>query len=120
MSIDLHVDAVAWPPFVPVERERVRAGSPATSTVVIHRDERSELGLWRVTPGEFSTVRTGCIEYIHVVAGEGDLVGNDGVTEPLRPGATVLLEDGWAGHWLIRSTITKSYAIIPTTTSGNV
>jgi uncharacterized cupin superfamily protein len=112
MTTALHTSTIDWPSFVPIPDDRVRAGVPSTSTLVLHKDDRTELGLWQATPGDFTTSHSGYEEFIHVVDGEGDLVRDDGTIHPLRAGTILLLEDGWAGQWVIRQTLTKSYSIV--------
>jgi uncharacterized cupin superfamily protein len=112
MTTAVHASTIDWPAFEAVAAERVLAGSPTTSTLALREDERVELGFWQVTPGEFTTIRAGFDEFITVLEGEGDLIHDDGTVYPLRAGATLLLEDGWSGRWVIRQTLTKSYTIV--------
>lgn len=101
-----------WPAAQPVERARVVAGAPDTSTLVLHRDSRTEAGLWKASPGEFTTVRQGCTEFITIDAGRGRLVHDNGQAIELHPHTVVVLEDGWTGRWIVEETVVKSYAII--------
>ena len=112
MTTEIYLSAIDWPPFVAIAGERIRAGAPSTSTLVLRKDERMELGLWQVTPGEFTTSQLGYDEFIHVVDGEGELVSDDGTVHPLRTGTILVLEDGWSGKCVIRQTLTKTYTII--------
>lgn len=101
-----------WPATQPVDRHRVLSGAPETRTLVLHRDTRVELGLWKATRGEFTTVRQGCIEFITLESGRGQLIHDNGEVIELRPDTVVVLEDGWAGRWIVEETIVKTYAII--------
>lgn len=58
-----------WPPFVPVPEDRELHGSPHTSTVRIHESPTAQMGLWRVTPGAFSTDHTAYLEHMQILAG---------------------------------------------------
>lgn len=112
MSAVLHTSSLQWPQAIPIAGERILAGNPAASTHVMFSDGRIELGLWRVSPGEFTTVHDGYEEFIHIAEGEGELIHDDGTVIPLRPGTVLLLEDGWRGRWVIRRTLVKSYATV--------
>lgn len=111
MSMSRNLSAVQWPPFVGVPAERVIDGSPETSTAVLHSDAGAEFGFWQCTPGSFASSRDGYSEFVYIVSGAGEIVGDDGTVFPLVPGETVYLADGWRGRWVIRETVTKSYAI---------
>lgn len=112
MSAVLHASSLQWPQATPIAVERIITGNPAASTQVMFTDGRTELGLWRVSPGEFTTVHDGYEEFIHIVEGEGELIHDDGTVITLRPGGVLLLEDGWRGRWIIRRTLVKSYATV--------
>lgn len=111
MTTALHTSAIDWPAPRSIDAERVIAGSPQTSTFVLFSDGATEVGLWRVSPGQFATAHTGYVELIHVLEGEGELVHDDGEVFPLRPGVVLVLEDGWCGRWVVRQTIIKSYTV---------
>jgi uncharacterized protein len=107
-----HLDDVAWPEAQAIASERVLKGSPQANTVVLYKDERSELGLWQISPGEFTTVHQGYVESVTIASGRGRLVHDDGTVTELRPGSVAVLEEGWAGRWVVEETIVKSYAVI--------
>jgi uncharacterized cupin superfamily protein len=107
-----HLDDVAWPEAQPIAPERVLSGSPRANTVVLHKDEHSELGLWQISPGEFTTVHRGYVESVTIASGRGRLVHDDGTVTELGPGSVAVLEEGWAGRWVVEETIVKSYAVI--------
>jgi uncharacterized cupin superfamily protein len=105
-------DDVTWPEGQPIASERVLSGAPRASTVVLHKDERCEVGLWQVSPGEFTTVHQGYVESVTIASGRGRLVHDDGTVTELGPGSVAVLEEGWAGRWVVEETIVKSYAVI--------
>jgi uncharacterized cupin superfamily protein len=107
-----HVDDVAWPGAQPIASERVLSGSPQANTVVLYKDERSELGLWQISPGEFTTAHQGYVESVTIASGRGRLIHDDGTVTELGPGSVAVLEEGWAGRWVVEETIVKSYAVI--------
>ncbi|MGO4806451.1 cupin domain-containing protein [Arthrobacter sp. 2MCAF15] len=106
------IATVQWPKKVAISPERVISGSPSASTFVLYRDSRTEAGLWKVEPGEFTTRLTGYREFIHIVEGAGQLIHDDGETIDLRAGTVVALPEGWAGRWRITAPLVKSYSIV--------
>jgi uncharacterized cupin superfamily protein len=107
-----HFDDVVWPEAHPIASERVISGSPQANTLVLFKDERSELGLWQISPGVFTTIHDGYVESVTIASGRGRLVHDDGTVTELRPGSVAVLEQGWAGRWVVEETIVKSYAVI--------
>lgn len=102
----------AWPDSTPVDPQRVVAGRPETSTITVTSSPGVESGLWRATPGQFLTDHRGYEEFMHIIEGEGELVPDSGAPIALAPGATIFLEDGWIGRWVVRSRVTKAYTIV--------
>lgn len=100
-----------WPNATSIAKERVIDGSPSASTLVLSDTAGVQMGMWRVTPGAFSTDHAGYLEYIHITEGTGRLVSESGQTTALSPGVTTLMPDGWRGRWEIDTTLTKVYTI---------
>ncbi|MFU8850420.1 cupin domain-containing protein [Micromonospora sp. SL1-18] len=101
---------VPWPELQPDPRAVV--GDPQTRTITLVDSGNHEAGLWECTPGEFASDHRGYIEFIHVIDGDADLVGDDGSVVTLAPGTIVTIPDGWSGRWRVRRTVVKSFAII--------
>ncbi len=112
MTHAVDVNTVEWPEPVAIEGDRVLSGNPTGSTVSMHADSHSDVGMWRCTPGEFTTVRNGYSEFVHIIAGKGKLVHDDGTSYELRPGVSVHIEDGFSGRWVIDETLVKAYSVI--------
>lgn len=110
--VRIPLDELEWPAATPIDAARVLGGAPETSTVVVESGDKYSLGLWKVSPGEFSTDHTGYVEYINVLSGSGQLVDDEGTVTELSPGVTVLMRSGWKGRWVVRETLTKIYTII--------
>lgn len=108
------LDTVSWSAAEPIAVDRVHSGAPEASTAVLHEDDRSQVGFWRVTAGEFTTRHQGYVEFITVLEGRGALVHEDGTRIELGPGTVTVLPDGWAGRWEVNEALTKSYAVVPT------
>lgn len=108
----LEFDRVLWPASEPIAPSRVLRRAPEASTLRLHEEPGRELGLWRVTPGEFTTVHEGFTEFITIADGTGRLIHEDGTVIELRPRTVALLEDGWRGRWVVDTTIVKSYAVL--------
>lgn len=111
---EINIRAIDWPEAVDIAADRVIAGTPTASTLVIEDAASHQLGLWRVSSGEFVTDHAGYLEYIHIVSGSGQLIDQVGMVTELSPGTTVLMQPGWKGRWVVKETITKVYTIINT------
>ncbi|BCW05762.1 cupin domain-containing protein [Arthrobacter sp. NtRootA1] len=105
-------DDIQWPEQVPISPERVLSGAPSASTLVLYGDPGTEAGLWKVTPGEFTTKLTGYREFIHIVDGQGQPIDDQGHETNLRAGTIVALPEGWAGRWSVQTELVKSYSIV--------
>jgi uncharacterized cupin superfamily protein len=101
-----------WPTAVAIPAQRIVSGSPAASLIVLSASSGSEVGLWRVTEGEFTTAHDGYVEFITILSGDGDLVHDDGTVTVLGPGVVMWMADGWTGRWIVREPIVKSYTTI--------
>lgn len=110
----INIAAIDWPETVEISAERVIAGTPTASTLVVEDEASHQLGLWRVSPGQFLTEHTGYLEYVHIISGSGQLIDRAGIVTELFPGTTVLMQPGWKGRWVVKETITKVYTIINT------
>jgi uncharacterized protein len=102
---------VLWAPYEPIARDRIISGTPEASTLVTATFGASEVGLWRVTEGEFTTDHAGYVEFMHIVEGEGELIRDDGSVLALSPGVTITMGD-WRGRWVVRTPIVKAFAIL--------
>lgn len=112
MSVRVTVEEVDWPLPVAIEETRVLSGSPEASTLVLHDDGNTQLGMWRVTKGEFSTRHVGYVEAVTILRGRGRLISEAGEPTELAPGVVAVLESGWSGRWVVEETIIKSYAVL--------
>lgn len=111
----IQIETAPWPAAEPIAQARVVLGAPEASTLIMQKDSRSTVGLWRVTPGEFETAYHGYTEFITIRAGRGRLRHDDGGVIELQPDTVVVLPDGWSGRWVVEETIVKSFAVIRTT-----
>lgn len=114
MSLALRINHVHgdWPAAVPIAPERVLVGEPVASTLLLDDVDGYQLGLWQVTPGEFTTQHFGYLEYITVLSGAGRLIDDEGTITELAPGITVLMRPGWCGRWIVDETLTKAFTVI--------
>jgi uncharacterized cupin superfamily protein len=114
MSTATRIDytKVDWPEPVEIAAERVIVGAPVASTLVLEDSPTHQLGLWRISTGEFFTDHAGYTEYIHIVSGSGELIDEAGEATKLTPGTTVLMQPGWKGRWVVDDPITKVYTIV--------
>lgn len=108
----IDLDSTRWPAAEDIAPGRVLTGRPSASTLILEDVNGRQLGLWRVTPGEFVTDHTGYLEYIHIISGSGTLIADDGHVTGLEPGVTVLMQPGWKGRWVVDQTITKVFTVV--------
>ena len=88
------------------------SGDPQASEFEFVEDGRVSTGIWECTPGEYRSSKSGLSEFMHVVAGDATVVGDDGAVHELRPGVALYLPDGWSGTWTIRETVRKVYLTV--------
>jgi uncharacterized protein len=91
---------------------RVDGGEPMMSEHELWKANGLEIGLWACTPGSFATHRDGFDEVVHILEGSGHIIGADGVAFELRPGATVVLPNGYRGRWEIAAPLRKLYCLV--------
>ena len=108
----IDVASLKWEPFVSVPKDRVLAGQPETSTLLLVEAEDKQMRLWKVTPGAFATDHSGYIEYIQILDGAGRLVSETGTVTELRAGVNVVMPVGWRGRWEIDVPLTKVFTIV--------
>lgn len=105
---------IVWPAPVAIAQDRLIRGTPQASTVILEDESTHQLGLWQVSPGEFTTDHVGYTEYIHIISGSGALISDDREVTPLIPGVSVLMHSGWKGRWVVNDAIVKAYTTITT------
>lgn len=116
MTTSFGANPQEWSQESPIGAERVISGAPAESSIVAAQTPGGETGLWRCTPGTFTTQRTGCVEFVHIISGRGALVHEDGTVASIAAGVSLTLADGWRGHWVIEEPVVKAYATLYTAT----
>jgi len=84
-------------------------GSNRTLTLV--DDKGTQAGTWQCTPGAFRSDHSGYVEFMHIVDGNAQLIGDDGTTVDLEAGMVLVIPDGWSGTWDVSRTLTKSFTI---------
>lgn len=85
----------------------VVAGTPTAGVTELARVGGVELGIWEMTAGTARDVEAD--EVFVVLAGDGELHGEDGATIELRPGVVVRLAAGERTEWVVRETVRKLY-----------
>ena len=75
-------------------------------------------GVWECDPGRFRATFDDHGEFVHVVSGEVECVGDDGDRFVLGPGDTMTFPQGWTGEWHVRTMLRKVYAAFPTGASA--
>ena len=107
-------DPMGIPLIVIGPKPNTLEGSPVESIHEVYSEDGLQVGVWEITPGSFTTVKDGISELMHFISGSGTIVGNDGATTVIAPGAVLITPDGWAGTWHVTETARKVYAIVPT------
>lgn len=67
-------------------------------------------GVWEIDQGKFFANFGGYGEFLHVVSGEMECIGDDGSRFILRAGDSATFPRGWTGWWDVRSTFRKIYS----------
>jgi hypothetical protein len=93
-------------------RQGATQGEPHESLQEIANDGRVQVGVWECTAGGFPSARDGISEVMHFVAGDGTLYDEDGTAREIKPGAVIVVQDGWRGRWEIRETVRKTYTVV--------
>ena len=88
------------------------AGEACTAERVLYEDDRTEIGIWEVTPGSFDAVHGPYVEHMQFIAGDAIVTGEDGTVHEVRAGRTLTVPAGWRGHWDVRRTVRKTYVLL--------
>lgn len=88
------------------------SGTPVESILTLHDDGRVHAGIWECTPGAFPSARDGISEVMTFLAGDATIYDADGTAHEIRPGATMVVADGWSGRWEIRETVRKTFTSV--------
>lgn len=72
-------------------------------------DGRTAAGVWECTPGTFTAVRDGYHEVCQILSGRATIVGQDGTTQEVGPGSTLVMPAGRQGEWRVHETVRKTY-----------
>ena len=98
-----------WAPLVDPPGEVGSAG--AEQEVFAAGPGRLTTGLWRREPDTWSFARP-YHEVAVILAGDADIVADDGTVHTIGPGDVLVTPKGTAGTWRIRETIVKFYTIL--------
>ena len=76
-------------------------------------DEKTNIGVWECTPGEFTADRTASAEYCHILSGSVTVIGdNGGAQQSVGAGGLLILPMGWTGKWIVHEHVRKTYIIV--------
>jgi len=70
---------------------------------------RAQAGVWEATAGAFRSHIQGYIEFCHIVEGSCRVVDPDGTVHHLRAGDSMVLPDGFTGHWEVDERVKKVF-----------
>ena len=71
--------------------------------------DAASAGIWECTPGRFPSSRNGRHEVCVILSGQATVESEDGTSVLVRAGDTLVLADGWSGHWNVHETVRKVY-----------
>jgi uncharacterized cupin superfamily protein len=92
--------------------DRVVEGDPFHGTAMRFESPDGKLvaGTWTSTPGKWHAF-IDRDEFCTILAGKGELIGQDGKATPFSAGDSFLVPDGFRGFWHIIETTTKHFVI---------
>ncbi|MEV8338282.1 cupin domain-containing protein [Leucobacter sp. NPDC077196] len=93
---------------------RVISGAPKATETILHEDDRTEIGIWEISPGSFHSSKIGVSEFMYFVSGAGTITRESGEVIEIRPDAYVSLPDGSHVVWNVTETSRKLYVITQT------
>lgn len=93
---------------------RIISGDPAAREMILHEDDRMEVGVWEVGPGSFHSSKIGVSEFMYFVSGAGTITREGGEVIDIRPDAYVSLPDGSHVVWNVEEPARKVYIITQT------
>ena len=96
---------------------RIVAGECLTSAKQLIESSGIRTGVWSCTPGVWRSAWENW-EQFTVLAGNGTLTDQEGVTHVLTPGAVLFIPAGSSGIWNVTETIRKSY-VAPARNGGS-
>ena len=84
----------------------------ATHTLWSSPDDKTKIGIWECTPGEFTADRSEAGEYCHILSGSATVATADGTTtRKVSAGDLLVLPRGWVGSWIIHAQLKKLFLI---------
>lgn len=70
---------------------------------------KANAGVWEATAGAFQSNIQGYIEFCHIVEGSCRLVDPDGSVHHFQAGDSLVLPDGFTGHWEVDERVKKVF-----------
>ena len=70
---------------------------------------KANAGVWEATAGAFQSNIQGYIEFCHIVEGSCRLVDPDGTVHHFQAGDSLVLPDGFTGHWEVDERVKKVF-----------
>lgn len=117
----------ALPQLVRIETQDLRHATPGTPSRPISGNttyltlesfsaQHGQLssGVWEATAGAFRSNCAGYVEFCHILEGSCRVVDPDGTVHPLQPGDSLVLPEGFNGHWEVDERVKKVFFIART------
>ena len=71
-------------------------------------------GVWEASAGAFRSHCAGYVEFFHILEGSCRIVDTDGTVHKLGAGDSLVLPEGFAGHWEVDERVKKVFFIART------
>jgi uncharacterized protein len=106
MTFMMRVADAVLTPHAP-DPDRVLAGNPVTSSMVLTSDDTVKRGIWQITPG--TAVEIASAGMFVVLSGSATIAVDSGPTFDVGPGDVCIWDGGERTIWTVRETIRKVY-----------
>ena len=100
----------------PGQPSRPIAGNTRYLTLESFSAQHGQLssGVWEASAGAFRSHCAGYVEFFHILEGSCRIVDTDGTVHKLGAGDSLVLPEGFAGHWEVDERVKKVFFIART------
>ena len=100
-------------PCAYINPEEVVEGTPEESGHIFlaSADGQFLAGIWECSPCKEEIASYPANEYMHVLAGEVVITGNDGSSQSFKAGDQLVMQKGWSGTWHMTQPFKKYFVM---------
>ena len=100
-------------PCAYINPEEVVEGTPEESGHIFLAlaDGQFLAGIWECSPCKEEIASYPANEYMHVLAGEVVITGNDGSSQSFKAGDQLVMQKGWSGTWHMTQPFKKYFVM---------